>query len=136
MKTFEYVTILFSIMLGFCFTQMATNFVLVVQHFNDANLYAPSILWNAAALIALFGYCVHFYKAAKLTQWNTLELTIIAVAPLIYYIPAQLITQAPMVDGRLDFEVIFESNKRLIYVSVVLFIFCIMAQHFFIFKTS
>ena len=136
MKTFEYVTILFSIMLGFCFTQMASNFVLVVQHFGDAKLYAPSILWNAAALIALFGHWVHFYKAANINQWNVWRLTLVALAPLIYFIPAQLITQSPIIEGRLNFEVIFDSNKKLIYISVILFVLCIIAQHYFIYNTK
>lgn len=123
-------------MLGFCFTQMASNFVLVVQQFNNANLYPPSVLWNATALITLFGHWVHFYRAARIDHWNAWQLTIVGLAPLIYYIPAQLITQAPIVEGRLDFEVVFETNKQLVYSSVILFVLCLMAHHYFIYRTK
>jgi hypothetical protein len=133
MKTFEYVTILFSILLGVCLTQMATNIVLVIQNFNTAVLYAPPILWNGAALIAILAHWVHFYKAGKHETWNALQLTIVFITPLIYFIPATLLSQAPVVDGRLNYEVLFETNKNLIYITVLLFASFTMLQHYAIY---
>jgi hypothetical protein len=133
MKTFEYVTILFSILLGICVTQMATNIVLVIQNFNTAVLYAPPILWNATALLAILAHWVDFYKADRREKWNALQLTIVFTTPLIYFIPATLLAQTPVVNGRLDYELLFESNKTLIYITVLLFICFTMLQNYLIF---
>jgi hypothetical protein len=136
MKTFEYVTILFSILLGVCITQMSVNVVLVVQNFRTSVLYAPPILWNAAALLAILAHWVHFYKARNLEVWSALQLTIVFITPLIYFIPATLVSQAPVIDGRLNYEVLFETNKNLIYFTVLLFACFTMAQNHFIYKTK
>jgi hypothetical protein len=134
MKTFEYVTILFSILLGVCITQMALNVVYVIQNFKIAVLYAPAILWNAAALVAILAHWVHFYKAANRENWDALQLTIVFITPLIYFIPATLLAQAPMIEGRLNYEVLFEANKTLIYSTVFLFACFTMAQHYFLYN--
>lgn len=135
MKTFEYVTILFSILLGVCITQMATNIVLVIQNFNTSVLYAPPILWNAAALLAILAHWVHFHKASTRESWNALQLTIVFATPLVYFIPATLLAQAPVIDGRLNYEVLFESNKTLIYVTVLLFASFTMAQYYLVYHS-
>ena len=133
MKTFEYVTILFSILLGVCITQMATNIVLVIQNVNKSVLYAPPILWNAAALLAILAHWVHFYKASGREKWNALHLSIVFITPLIYFIPATLLEKAPQVAGLLDYKMLFESNKVLIYVTVLLFASFTMAQNYFVY---
>lgn len=133
MRTFDYVTILFSILLGVCITQMASNVVLVIQHVNDSVLYGPPIFWNAAALVAILGHWVHFYKANTRERWNALQLTIVFLTPLVYFIPATLIAQAPVIDGRLDYRVIFDANKQLIYVSVIFFAIFTQAQYYFVY---
>lgn len=134
MKSFEYVTILFSILLGVCITQMATNLVLVIQNFDTSVIYAPAIFWNAAALLAILAHWVHFHKAGKRETWNALQLTIVFITPLIYFIPATLLAQAPSIDGRLNYEVLFDSNKTLIYTTVLLFASFTMAQYYFVYN--
>jgi predicted transporter len=136
MKPFEYVMVLFSILLGVCITQMATNIVLVIQNFKTSVLYAPPILWNAAALLAILAHWVHFYKAEKRETWNALQLSIVFITPLIYFIPATLLAQAPRIDDRLNYEVLFETNKSLIYITVLLFVSFTMAQNYVIYNNK
>jgi hypothetical protein len=135
MRTFEYVTILFSILLGVCLTQMAVNIVLVIQNLNTSVLYAPPILWNGAALLAILAHWVHFHKASSRETWNALQLTVVFITPLIYFIPATLLAQAPVIDGRLNYEVLFESNKKLIYITVFLFAGFTMVQNYLIYDS-
>lgn len=135
MRTFDYVTILFSILLGVCITQMASNVVLVIQHVNDSVLYGPPILWNAAALVAILGHWVHFYKANTRERWNALQLTVVFITPLIYFIPATLIAQAPVIDGRLDYRAVFDNNRELIYMTVILFAIFTQAQYFLVYES-
>lgn len=135
MKTFDYVTILFSILLGVCITQMATNIVLVIQNFSTSVLYGPPILWNATALLAILAHWVHFYKARGREHWSALQLTIVFVTPLIYLIPATLIAQAPRIDGMLNYELVFEANKKLIYCNVFLFALFTMGQYYFVYDS-
>lgn len=132
MRTFEYVTILFSILLGVCITQMAINVVLVIQNFRTAVLYAPTILWNLAALFAILAHWVHFFKARNRESWNAFQLTIVFVTPLIYFIPATLLSQAPLIDGRYDYAELWYANRSQVYVTVLLFCVMTMAQHYFV----
>lgn len=135
MRSFDYVTILFSILLGVCITQMATNIVLVIQNFSNSVLYGPPIFWNAAALIAILAHWVHFFKARNREQWNALQLTVVFITPLIYFIPATLLARAPVVDGQMDYEALFETNRALIYTTVFLFAAFTMAQYYFVFDS-
>jgi hypothetical protein len=135
MRAFDYVTILFSILLGVCITQMATNIVLVIQNFSHSVLYAPPILWNAAALVAILAHWVHFFKARNREQWSALQLTVVFITPLIYFIPATLLARAPVIDGKLDYEVLFESNRPLIYTTVLLFAAFTMAQYYLVYES-
>jgi len=132
MRTFEYVTILFSILLGVCITQMAINVVLVIQHFRTAVLYAPTILWNLAALFAILAHWVHFFKARERESWNAFQLSIVFITPLVYFIPATLLSRAPLIDGHFDYAQLWYENRTQVYVTVLLFCCLTMAQHYFV----
>jgi hypothetical protein len=113
---------------------MAMNIVLVIQNFGRSVIYAPPILWNAAALLAILAHWVHFYKAEKRESWNALQLTVVFITPLIYFIPATLLAQAPIIDGQLNYKVLFESNKTLIYLTVLFFCGFTMAQNYLVYN--
>ncbi len=135
MRAFDYVTILFSILLGVCITQMATNVVLVIQNFNKSVLYGPPIFWNAAALIAILAHWVHFFKARNRERWNALQLTVVFITPLIYFIPATLLAEAPVIGDQLDYEVLFETNRTLIYTTVFFFVSFTLAQYYLVYES-
>lgn len=121
-------------MLGVCITQMAVNVVLVIQNFNTAVLYAPPILWNAAALLAILAHWVNFYQADKRESWNAVQITLVFLTLLIYFIPATLLSRAPVINGRVNYEILFEDNKTLIYVSVIIFASLTMAKNYLVYN--
>lgn len=134
MKPFEYVTILLSILLGVCISQMIMNIVQVIQIIDSAVLYLPHILWNLIGSIAILAHWVHFYQAEQRESWNSLQILLTFLTPLVYYLTAQILFQVPTVQGKMNYQVLFESKRHLIYLTGAAFTLLTMFQNYFVYE--
>lgn len=108
MTTFEYLAVLFSVVVGLAVAQTLRGVLRIVQHRRTMHVYWPTIIWTAAVLQwAIFFWWFSGATLAQLQEWHlTTLLFLLAYASALYFLLGLLHPDdaGPGFDMRAHFE--------------------------------
>ncbi len=88
MTTFEYLAVLFSVVVGLALTQTLRGVLRIVQHRRTMRIYWPTLIWTAAVLQwAVFFWWFSGTTLAQLQEWHVSTLLfVLAYGSAVYFL--------------------------------------------------
>ena len=111
MSTFEYLAVLFSVVVGLGVTQTLRGLLRIVQHRRTARVYWPALIWTAAILQwTLFFWWFSGYNLVRLEEWRmTTLMFVMAYGSALFFLLGLLYPEDMGAD--FDMQAHFEESR-------------------------
>ena len=111
MTTFEYLAVLFSVVVGLAVTQTLRGLLRIVQHRGTMRIYWPLLIWTAAILQwAVFFWWFSAFGLAQLEEWHLpILLFVLAYSSALYFLLGLL--HPDDAGANFDMRAHFEENQ-------------------------
>lgn len=132
MSSFEYVSVLISIILGLGVTQIVTGFADIVQNWQRVKLYWPHLLW---ILLVFFLHIQEWWAVYDLRHFDAWQLPVflfIILYPINLFILARLLYPSFQDNPAIDFKKFYFDNYRRFFLLVIILSLLAIADNSFI----
>ncbi|MFY0606795.1 MAG: hypothetical protein JXR10_08770 [Cyclobacteriaceae bacterium] len=115
MKAFDYLSSLLLLFTAITLGELTMGLAYALNAGTKATFYHPHTLFVTATFLGSVDYAMRVYSFRKVAQWQYWSLVLVLVPGLVWLLGTKLLF--PDIDPPIsyDFEVIFNSNKSLIY---------------------
>ncbi|MBS1508526.1 MAG: hypothetical protein JSS79_17950 [Bacteroidetes bacterium] len=120
MSSFEYVTVLISIVLGLGITQILTGIAKLIQRRTRVKLYWPHLLWILFILFLHIQEWWVMYELKGYQQWRLPIFLFIMLYPVNLFVMAKLLFPDRMNGKIIDLKIYYYDNYRSIFTLLVL----------------
>jgi len=131
MKPFEFALVIVSVIIGLALTEFAIGVADMIKIYKTAHIYWAHILLSCLGFVTCLNYWATLYKLKNVDRWTTLNLVIVVVGGLLFFIMARVMF--PDLDSfDNDYRRHFHENIGVLLILNVLFIVFIMLEAFLI----
>ena len=120
MTSFEYVTVLISIILGLGITQIVTGVADVIHQWNKMKLYWPHSLWVILTFIMHIHEWWYTYDLKTHESWHIIPFLFINLYPIMLFVMARILFPFGNMDTETDFREFYFNNYRKFFLMVIL----------------
>jgi hypothetical protein len=122
MDTFNYLSVLISIILGLGITQLLSALGRSLEYRDRDRLYWPCLAWFIVLLLAHIQTWWSFFGLKSHPSWNFLQFVIVLLQPIGLYLLSVLTLPSPGSDST-NLKIWYFSNRRVFFVLLMLFLF-------------
>jgi len=132
MSSFEYITVLISIVLGLGITQILTGIADLIKKSHKVILYWPHILWILFVLLLHIQEWWLMYELKNFHPWRLPSFLFIMLYPINLYVMAKLLFPKKIKGKEVDLKIFYFKNYRKIFVLLILSAFISVLYNIFI----
>jgi hypothetical protein len=122
MDTFNYLSVLISIILGLGITQLLSALGRSLEYRDKDRLYWPSIAWFIVLLLAHIQTWWSFFGLKDHASWNFLQFVFVLLQPIGLYLLSVLTLPSPGSDST-NLKTWYFANRRVFFILLMLFLF-------------
>ena len=116
MTPFEYISVLFSIILGLGITQLVGGVADIIQQWERVKIYWPHTLWIGFIFFLHLQAWWQFYDLQKYEEWHLNDFLIAMIYPIVLFVLARLLFPNNQSAIPLDFRDFYFQNFRKVFV--------------------
>ena len=121
MDSFDYLSVLISIVLGLGITQLLSSVARTVEHRDAGSVYWPSMAWFLILLLAHVQTWWSFYGLRTHPQWNVMQFAFVLVQPIGLYLLSVLVLPSESAATK-DQKTWYASHRRAFFGLLAAFI--------------
>jgi hypothetical protein len=122
MDTFNYLSVLISIILGLGITQLLSALGRSLEYRDRDRLYWPSLVWFIVLLLAYIQTWWSFFGLKDHASWDFLQFVFVLLQPIGLYLLSVLTLPSPGSDST-NQKMWYFANRRVFFVLLMLFLF-------------
>jgi len=122
MTSFEYITVLISIILGLGITQIVTGIADIIHQWEKMKLYWPHALWLLLAFVMHIHEWWYSYELKRHESWHLISFLFLILYPILLFVLARILFPFGAMETETDFKIFYFNNYRKFFMMISLLV--------------